>query len=82
MSGTGWRGHGIGRALLYDADQALRGRPLVSDAGGHRRHGGSWSTGLHAGQGFRRIGTLDAVGFKFGHWVDSVLMQQPLRGGT
>lgn len=44
--------------------------------------GNAGSIGLHASQGFRQIGTLDAVGFKFGRWVDSVLMQRPLRGGN
>ena len=36
------------------------------------------SIGLHAALGFRRIGTLHAVGFKFGRWIDSVLMQRAL----
>jgi phosphinothricin acetyltransferase len=33
---------------------------------------------LHAATGFRLIGTLQAVGFKHGRWLDSVLMQRPL----
>jgi L-amino acid N-acyltransferase YncA len=36
------------------------------------------SIALHERLGFIRIGTLRKVGFKFGHWVDSVLMQRPL----
>ena len=36
------------------------------------------SIGLHAALGFRHVGTLQAVGFKFGRWIDSVLMQRPL----
>jgi L-amino acid N-acyltransferase YncA len=36
------------------------------------------SIALHERLGFIRIGTLRAVGFKFGRWVDSVLMQRPL----
>jgi phosphinothricin acetyltransferase len=28
-----------------------------------------------------RVGTLRSVGFKFGRWVDSVLMQRPLGPG-
>jgi L-amino acid N-acyltransferase YncA len=36
------------------------------------------SIALHERLGFIRIGTLCAVGFKFGRWVDSVLMQRPL----
>ena len=28
--------------------------------------------------GFRMVGTLEKVGFKFGRWVDSVLMQREI----
>jgi phosphinothricin acetyltransferase len=40
------------------------------------------SIGLHRKLGFRVVGTLEAVGFKFGRWVDSVLMQRPLGPGS
>jgi phosphinothricin acetyltransferase len=33
---------------------------------------------IHERLGFLRVGTLQAVGFKFGRWVDSVLMQRTL----
>ena len=36
------------------------------------------SIGLHKGLGFREVGVLRAVGFKFDRWVDSVLMQRDL----
>lgn len=36
------------------------------------------SIGLHEALGFRRVGVLRNVGFKFGRWVDTVLMQRPL----
>lgn len=39
------------------------------------------SIGLHAVVGFSVIGTLRSVGFKHGHWRDTVLMQRPLGGG-
>ncbi|MEO8137189.1 MAG: N-acetyltransferase family protein [Betaproteobacteria bacterium] len=39
------------------------------------------SIGLHAACGFAQVGTLPAVGFKFGRWVDSVLMQRALGPG-
>jgi len=29
--------------------------------------------------GFRLVGTFEAVGFKFGRWLDSVLMQRQLQ---
>jgi phosphinothricin acetyltransferase len=39
------------------------------------------SINLHAAAGFLRVGTLRSVGFKFGRWVDSVIMQRPLGPG-
>jgi phosphinothricin acetyltransferase len=36
---------------------------------------------LHERVGFRRAATLHAVGFKFGRWVDSVIMQLGLGTG-
>jgi phosphinothricin acetyltransferase len=36
------------------------------------------SISLHERLGFRRIGRLEAVGFKHGRWVDVVLMQRAL----
>ena len=37
---------------------------------------------LHEALGFTRIGLLPAVGFKFGRWVDTVLMQRALGPGA
>ncbi|MDX1424194.1 MAG: N-acetyltransferase, partial [Kiloniellales bacterium] len=36
---------------------------------------------LHERLGFRRCGVLPSVGFKFGRWVDTVLMDLPLGPG-
>ena len=36
------------------------------------------SIALHQAAGFRMVGTFEAVGFKFGRWLDSVLMQRAL----
>jgi phosphinothricin acetyltransferase len=44
--------------------------------------GNAASIGLHQRLGFRPVGTLTAVGFKFGRWVDSVLMQRALQAKT
>ena len=40
------------------------------------------SIGLHQACGFSRVGLLPGVGFKFGRWVDSVLMQRNLGPGA
>jgi L-amino acid N-acyltransferase YncA len=43
----------------------------------------SGSVELHRAAGFRLVGTFENVGFKFGRWLDSVLMQRELgRGAT
>jgi phosphinothricin acetyltransferase len=36
---------------------------------------------LHEAAGFTRAGLIPSVGFKFGRWVDSVLLQRPLGAG-
>lgn len=40
--------------------------------------GNAASIALHEKFGFRRVGTLERVGFKFEKWVDTVLMQRAL----
>ena len=37
---------------------------------------------LHKALGFRMVGTFEAVGYKFGRWLDSVLMQKALGKGA
>jgi phosphinothricin acetyltransferase len=37
---------------------------------------------LHEAYCFRRVGVLQAVGFKFGRWIDSLLMQRELGEGS
>ena len=36
---------------------------------------------LHRRAGFRFCGTLHSVGYKFGRWLDSVVMELPLGEG-
>ena len=71
-------GRGLGSALLAELvrrAEALGYRQLVAVIGdsAHRA-----SIALHARHGFLPVGTLRSTGFKFGRWVDSVLMQRPL----
>ena len=73
---------GIGRALLerlIERSAACGARQMVAVIGDSANAG---SIGLHASLGFARVGTLAAVGFKFGRWVDSVLMQRALGEGS
>ena len=75
-------GRGLGRALLtslLDRCTELGYRQMVAVIGGSD----TWpSLRLHAALGFARIGVLPAVGFKFGSWVDIVLMQRTLGLGA
>jgi phosphinothricin acetyltransferase len=74
-------GRGLGRALLAElirCCEALGYRQLVAVIGDSAH---AASIGLHESQGFLRVGTLRSVGFKFGRWVDSVIMQRPLGAG-
>jgi phosphinothricin acetyltransferase len=77
----GAEGRGVGSALL---DELIRGcealgyRQLLAVIGDSANVA---SINLHASFGFLRVGTLRSVGFKFGRWVDSVLMQKPLGRG-
>jgi L-amino acid N-acyltransferase YncA len=73
---------GIGRALLgalIARCEAGCWRQMVAVIG---NSGNAGSIALHERMGFAPVGTLVGVGFKFGRWVDSVLMQRALNEGT
>jgi L-amino acid N-acyltransferase YncA len=73
---------GIGRALLDRLIQeAERGgfRQMIAVIGDSHQPA---SIALHAAAGFRIVGTLASVGFKFDRWLDSVLMQRALGKGA
>lgn len=76
------QGRGVGRALLAALiERATAGgwRQMVALIGDS---GNAASIGLHAALGFRAVGTLEAVGFKHGRWVDVVVMQRALGAGA
>ena len=73
---------GIGRALLDRllVEAEARGfRQMIAVIGDSAQEP---SIALHRAAGFRHIGTLEAVGFKFGRWLDTVLMQRALGPGA
>jgi len=69
------RGRGIGRSLM---------RPLIARAASSGKHvmvagvdaANEGSLRFHALLGFERVAHLREVGFKFGRWLDLVLMQR------
>jgi L-amino acid N-acyltransferase YncA len=73
---------GIGRTLLANLIEAAeqRGhRQMVAVIGDSAQIA---SIELHRALGFRQIGTVENVGFKFGRWLDTVLMQRALGPGA
>ncbi len=78
---SGLAGQGIGSQLLGRLIRRCEAGPwrqMVAVIGDSANAG---SIALHQRHGFRAVGTLEAVGFKHGTWVDSVLMQRPLGPG-
>jgi len=75
------RGQGVGKALvaqLIEDATAAGFRQMVAVIGDSENLG---SIGAHLSLGFQRVGTLRAVGWKFGRWVDAVYMQRALGAG-
>jgi L-amino acid N-acyltransferase YncA len=73
---------GVGRFLLpalIDACAAAGFRQMI----GYIDSANVASIKLHENCGFRQVGLLPAIGYKFGGWTDSVLVQRSLGpGGT
>jgi len=74
-------GHGVGGRLLEDligrcTEQGFRQMmAVIGDTDN------APSINLHAKYGFKQMGEIRSVGFKFGHWVNSVIMQRALGDG-
>jgi phosphinothricin acetyltransferase len=77
----GMSGRGIGSALLGEViSRCERGpwRQMLAIVGDSAN---AASIALHRRFGFELVGTLRAVGFKFGRWVDTPLLQRALGPG-
>lgn len=72
---------GIGRRLLpalIDACAASGYRQIIGYIDSSNRA----SLQLHESFGFRQVGYLPSIGFKFGQWTDSVMVQRSLGSGA
>jgi len=72
---------GLGRLLLRELIQSCETvgcRQMIAVIGDTAN---AASIGLHEAFGFRHAGILQGVGFKFGRWVNTVLMQRALGVG-
>jgi L-amino acid N-acyltransferase YncA len=73
---------GVGRALLdrlLSESEARGFRQMVAVIGDSAQIA---SIALHRAAGFRMVGTFEAVGCKFGRWLDTVMMQRALGEGA
>lgn len=74
-------GKGIGSLLLstlIERCTELGYRQMVAVIGGAQN---AASITLHQRQGFEQVGQLKSTGFKFGAWVDTIIMQRTLGAG-
>ncbi|QND54251.1 N-acetyltransferase [Phyllobacterium sp. 628] len=79
---NGLSGYGIGSALLGELIRHCEAGPWRQMVAIIGNSGNTGSLKLHGRLGFENIGTLRSAGFKFGQWVDTVLMQRPLGQGN
>ena len=77
----GARGHGVGRLLLAELlaqCETAGARQMLAVIGDAANAG---SIGVHRACGFEDAGRFKAAGWKFGRWLDVVLMQKSLGPG-
>lgn len=76
------QGRGLGRLLLAELMarcETQGARQMLAVIGDAANAG---SIGLHAALGFEHAGVLKAAGWKFGRWLDVVMMQKALGPGA
>ncbi|MFG6439722.1 GNAT family N-acetyltransferase [Roseateles sp. LKC17W] len=77
----GAQGQGVGRLLLAELIarcEAAGARQMLAVIGDAANAG---SIGVHTALGFQHTGVLKSAGWKFGRWLDVVLMQRALGVG-
>ena len=75
------QGQGVGRLLLAELIarcEAAGARQMLAVIGDAHNAG---SVGVHTALGFEHTGALKSAGWKFGRWLDVVLMQRTLGQG-
>ncbi|MEO5696976.1 MAG: N-acetyltransferase family protein [Burkholderiaceae bacterium] len=76
------KGKGVGRLLLAELlarCEAAGARQMLAVIGDSANLG---SIGVHHALGFENVGVMKATGWKFGRWLDVVIMQKSLGSGA
>jgi L-amino acid N-acyltransferase YncA len=75
------QGKGLGKALLTELArqaEAVGIRKLIAVIGDSANKG---SVGVHRALGFQPVGVIQSCGWKFGKWLDIVLMEKQIGAG-
>jgi L-amino acid N-acyltransferase YncA len=75
-------GRGLGRVLLTELAaraEAAGVRKLIAVIGDSANAG---SIGVHKALGFSHVGRIESCGWKFGKWLDIVLMDKAIGAGN
>jgi L-amino acid N-acyltransferase YncA len=75
------QGKGLGKALLAELERQAEAagiRKLIAVIGDSANKG---SVGVHRTLGFKSVGVIQSCGWKFGKWLDIVLMEKQIGAG-
>ncbi len=74
---------GIGRRLMFkiiEICEEMGFRQMIAIIGdGDNQEA---SVGLHLALGFHKVGTIEGSGYKFGRWLDTLILQRSLGAGN
>ncbi len=75
-------GKGVGKALMARMLDDAKAAGIKEVIAVIADKGADASIAMHENFGFSKIGEMGKVGFKFGRWLGTVLMQKSLKGGS
>lgn len=75
-------GQGMGKQLLTELLVQLERRGIRKVMAVIGDSANTGSVGAHRSAGFEHVGVIEACGWKFGRWLDIVLMQKTLGSGS